>query len=280
MTKEQTKAITTQGTTAIAEYGEWTPEQMDKESKEMGTGGDFWKPPVGRSIVRFLPPRVGWPSPFVIQHQHFIRLPNVEHPIIFSCPKMHEGKVCVPCQKADKLETSGNSRDNKAAKQLRPSKRVLSNMVVDPANAEQPVSVWSFGKTVYDQLKAIKSDDENGGNFLDPVKGFNIVVNRTGTGKDDTKYTVMPARGQSQLANMEWIATQKDLRKMIRIPTVEQQERLFDGEDPRDVWGDKDDDRPARGRKREDEPSTIDADSTEGKRTAEDDLFDDEVDLD
>lgn len=266
MTTKDTKKTET---TALAKYGEWTPEAMEKESKEISSGGDFWKPPVGRTVVRFLPPKIGWPSPFVIQHQHFIDMPGQKQ-VIFCCPKQHEGKLCLACTKADSLETSGNAKDAAIAKRLRPNKRIMANVILDPKDADQKVSVWAFGKKVYDQLKAIREDDAGGGNFLDPIKGFNISVKRVGTGKDDTNYTLTPAREITQIANMEWIEVQTDLRRLVRIPTREQQQRLLDGDDPRDVWGDSKD----NGRRsRSDEPAS-------DGRTAEDDLFDDEVDLD
>jgi hypothetical protein len=270
-------------TTAIATYGDWTPEQMEEESKEMGGGGAWWKPPVGTTAVRVLPPKIGWKSPFVIQHQHFIRMPGVDGPIIFCCPKMHEAKTCLACGKADELEASGNARDERAARQLRPQKRMMANIVVNPKDQNSKPQIWAFGKTVYDQLKAIRENDEGGGNFLDPINGFNLGVKRVGTGKDDTKYTVIPSRTASGLANMDWIDVQTDLRRMIKIPTPEQQARLLDGEDPRDVWSDDDGARPSgdqrqrSGGGRKDE--TVPADASE-VRTAEDDLFEDEVDLD
>lgn len=277
--------------TAIVTYGEWTPEQMEKESAEMSGGGDFWKPPVGSTAVRFLPPKIGWPSPFAIRHQHFIKMPGIEKEIIFSCPKMHEGKRCLSCAKADQLEGSGNARDQRAAKELRPRKSTLANVIINPKKVDgnKPV-VWGFGTTVFNMLKSIRENEEAGGNFLDPKKGFTIVVKREGTGKEDTKYTLLPSRTQSELGNMEWIDVQVDCRKLIRVPTVEQQTRLLDGEDPRDVWGDAKVDR-AHGsqRKRDDaddlDTSAIDADSKEKppgypSQTAESDLFDDEIDLD
>lgn len=272
-------------TTAIATYGEWTPEQMEKESAEMGTGGDFWKPPVGNTAVRFLPPKIGWPSPFVIRHQHFIEMPGIDRKIIFACPHMHGRGKCLSCAKADQLEASGNARDERAAKGLRPRKGMMSNVVVNPKNAEgNKPKIWELGKSVFDQLKAIRENDEAGGNFLDPIKGFNIVVNRVGTGKDDTKYKLLASRNITPLGNMEWIDMQMDTRKLIRLPTVEQQRRLLDGEDPRDVWGDPKTDRAHGSERRRDDapdvdPDAIDVDAVE-KRTAEDDLFDDEVDLD
>ena len=103
------------------------------------------------------------------------------------------------------------------------------------------------------------------------------MVKREGTKKDDTRYSIIPGRGQTPLANMEWIDQQQDLRRLLRIPTVDQQKRLFEGEDPKDVWGDAGDAPASKPRSRRDE-EVIDVDP--GKRTAEDDLFDDEVDLD
>jgi len=272
-------------TTAIATYGEWTPEQMEKESKEMASGGDFWKCPVGKTLLRFLPPKIGWPSPFVLQHQHYFDMPGIEKSINFCCPKMHDGKACLACKKADAMEASGNARDEKAARKLRPSRRMLANVVINPKDEVNKPVIWGFGKTVYDQLKAIRENDEGGGNFVDPIKGFDIVVQRVGSGKDDTRYTLIPSRSITPIASMDWIDMQADLRKLIRVPTVEQQKRLFDGEDPRDVWSDGKVDRAHGSQRRkddagEDDVDAIDVDSTEKPKTAEDDLFDDEVDLD
>lgn len=269
----------------IVKYGDWTPEQIEKESKELQTNSDFWKPPVGRTAIRFLPPKIGWPSPFVIQHQHFIRLPGKDKPIVFCCPRLHEKKQCLACAKADQLESSGNGRDAQIAKGLRPQKRILANVVVGHGSGENPeeagVSIYAFGASVYNSLKAIREDAENGGNFLHPETGFNIVIKRVGTGKDDTRYTIMPSRQATKLANMDWIDMQPDLRKMVRVPTTDQQERLLAGEDPKDVWGDDSAAAPKRassnkGRGKKDD--VIDVDAAES--TAEDDLFDDELDLD
>jgi hypothetical protein len=279
-TKEE-KQLVTQTPSAIVQYGDWSEDQMKQDDKEMSSGGDFWKVPTGRTVVRFLPPKLGWPSPFVIQHQHFIRMPGVEKAIVFACPKEHESKKCLACDKADTLETSGNARDSKQSKGLRPQRRVMANVIITPKDAESSVMIWAFGKRVYDALKAIRTDDENGGNFLDPVKGFNISVLRAGQGKDDTVYTLTPGREQTQILNMDWIEIQGDLRKLIRIPTVDQQKRLFEGEDPRDVWGDKggggdEDEHPRQKKAGKSDVIDVDPDT----RTAEDDLFDDEVDLD
>lgn len=270
-------------TTAIATYGEWSPEQMEKEAKEMASGGDYWKVPVGSTAVRFLPPKLIWkrPSPFIVRHQHYIEMPNLDKAVIFCCPKMHTGARCLSCGKADEMEASGNSRDEKAAKKLRPSKQMLANVINTPKVAESKPVIWTFGVTVYNQLKSIREDDEGGGNFVDPIKGFNIIVKRVGASKDDTRYTCIPARDIKPLLNMDWIEIQSDLSRQIRIPTVEQQKRLFDGEDPRDVWGDAKVDRAHGSQRAKDDSNAIDADATDAPgRSAEDDIFDDDIDVD
>ena len=276
--KQETGIVKTEAG-EIVQYGDWTPEQIKEEDKEMSSGGEFWKPQVGRQLVRFLPPLPGWKGPFTIQHQHFINMPGVEHKIIFTCPKQHKNKPCVACARADKLETAGNSKDTKQAKKLRAQRRVGANVIVTPKDPTSKVSIWWFGKRVYGQLKGFREDVENGGNFLDPLKGYDISVTRVGTGKDDTVYTLVLARNQTQLLNMGWITAQTDLRKFIRIPTVEQQKRLLDGEDPRDVWNDGNE--PQRPAASSDLDDDLDGTPVKGSgRTAEDDLYDDEVDLD
>src|SRR5580765_2043241 len=94
--KQNAKALAKQGTSAIVDYGTWSPEAMEDEEKEIATTSDFWKVPVGKTVVRFMPPMLGWKtnkgSPFSIQHQHFLHMPGIDHPVIFNCPRMHEKK--------------------------------------------------------------------------------------------------------------------------------------------------------------------------------------------
>lgn len=263
-----------QETQALVTYGEWTPEQMEKESTEMSSGNDFWKAPVGTTSVRFLPPKIGWPSPFVIQHQHYIEMPNLDHAIIFCCPLMHDKRTCLACKKADQMESSGNPRDAQVSKKLRPRKRVLANIILGNKESEAKVQIYGFGKSVYDQLKAIRENSEGGGNFLDPHKGFNVLIKRVGTGKDDTEYTLIPARAQTPLLNMGWIDMQTDLRKLVWVPTEDQQVRLFKGEDPKEIRGE------AKAERQRAKAEDDDLDGAAPGRTAEDDLFDEEIDVD
>lgn len=240
--------------TNIVKYGSWTPEQAEKESKDLSNTKDFWKASVGRNVVRFLPPKVDWPSPFVVRYQHFVVVPGLANKVIYSCPREHKaGWPCVTCDKADKLERSGSRRDTDTAKKLRPQKSVLANIIADPGNKDAAPLVFSFGKKIHEALKQIRSDTENGGDFMHPDKGFCIVINRKGTGKDDTEYTVAASRNTNKLANMAWIEEQVDCRRLIRIPTVDQQNRLLAGEDPRDVWSDDGDGAPRRRRGGEDD---------------------------
>lgn len=262
----------------LVKYGTWNEEQANKESKELSSGSDFWKPAAGRNVIRFLPPKVDWPSPFVVQHQHFIELPGVQNKIIYTCPREHKVGECVTCNKADKLERSGNRRDVEAAKKLRPQRRVMANIIVEPDNEEAAPVIYAFGKTVHDALKNIRTDPENGGDFMHPEKGFCIVIGRTGTKKDDTKYTVSGSRQTNKLKNMAWIDLQPDLRRLLRFPSTDQQERLLAGEDPRDVWGDgPSEDRPRRRRDRDD---IEDAELVDDKPNLGDDLDADGDDLD
>jgi hypothetical protein len=248
----------------IVEYGAYTPEAAEEEHDALGkaSGGQFMKLEVGRNVIRILPPPPGRNTPFVTTYQHFINLPGRE-PIVFNCPRMMERRQCPACMKADKLRSSANSMDQDAARDFWASRRVFC-AVIDRADQDAGPKVLGFGKTVHEALVAIRRDEDAGGDFTDPAHGFDIIVERVGTGKMDTRYKVMPARKSSPLGKHEWITAQPNLRALAGVPSWEEIVGMVkggsdDGEDSdgggrtaqddvaRDVVGDADG-TPAGGR--------------------------------
>jgi len=85
------------------------------------------------------------------------------------------------------------------------------------------VQVAACGISIHEARAKIRKDEVAGGDFCNPTaEGFDIVVNRTGKTKNDTEYTVLPARKPSPLGNMEWISQQHDLTRIEPIPTTEE----------------------------------------------------------
>lgn len=196
----------------IQNWGSYDIEAAQDEEEELAKGGgEFLKLEVGRNVVRFLPPKMGARSPFLQVHQHFVDLPGMPKPASFNCPRMMAKKPCPVCQEIEKLRGTGNPADYDLAGQLFPRLRIFAN-VISRKNPEAGPQILAFGKQIHKALIELRKDEDAGGDFTDPTaNGFDVVIARVGTGKNDTEYSVLAARGASALGDLEWIDMQHDL---------------------------------------------------------------------
>ena len=195
----------------------------EKEEMAKGGGADFMKLGVGKSVVRILPPVAGSRSPFRVVHQHFVRLPTQPGPVVFVCPKMETRSPCPMCERAAKLKSSGNEADRDAAWELMPKRRVFCN-VVDRAHPEDGPKVLAFGKLIHEELVSLRDDEDAGGDYTHPLTGFDIIIIREGTGKNDTAYKVRRSPKETPLspdaAEMNgWAEVVVDLEQFARTKT-------------------------------------------------------------
>lgn len=219
----------------LAKYGSYDLDAANEEQEELdksGSGADFMKLEAGRNVVRFLPPAPGKRTPFLVTYQHFIKLPGQDN-MVFTCPRMMQRQPCPACAEAERLKATGNPADADLASGLFARRRVFAN-VIDRANPEKGPRIVGFGKTVHEQLVALRTDEDAGGDYTHPIEGFDIIIERVGTSKNDTKYTVRPARQTSQLASTEeqidnWISIQHNLDQFTRIPSKDELARMFSG---------------------------------------------------
>jgi hypothetical protein len=222
-------------TSAIVDYGSYDISAADTEYEDLSRGGgNYMKLEVGRNIVRFLPPPVGRNSPFVTTFQHFLDLPGVPDPVIFNCPRLMARQPCPACAKGDKLKASGNRKDGEAARNFWASRRVFA-CVIDRNDEDAGPKILGFGKMIHEALVAIRRDEDTGGDFTHPEDGFDLVIERTGSGRTDTRYAVRPARKSSPLGNFEWIATQPNLKHLAKVPTLDEIRAMVSNEEPEPV---------------------------------------------
>jgi len=260
----------TQESGNIVKWGTYTAEAADAEAEQLAkmSSGNYHKLAVGKNRLRILPPRVGQPKPYVMTFQHFFELPGMKDKVSFNCPRKMANMPCPVCRKADALRNTGNQRDYEAAGNLIPKLRVYAN-VIDRNDEEAGVKILPFGKTVYDALVELRRDESAGGNYSDPIKGFDVTITRKGTGRTDTEYVVLCARestplGDTQQIN-EWIEAMPDLARLARVPTEKDIFQMVTGQ-----GGDLDmDEQPPR---RPRPPAAPRA------RTAESDTFDEDED--
>lgn len=175
----------------LAKWGEWGDEAVQQDAAITKAGQkSYMKLTEGDNVVRFLPPRLGKPSPFAATFSHYMELPDGRK-VSFNCPRMMAKRACIVCAKGEQLRTSRSLTDQKAGKRLFPRIRVYAN-VIDRNNEALGVQILAFGKGVMESLTAIRQNPRKGGNFTHPETGRDIIITRTGTGQFDTEYVVNP----------------------------------------------------------------------------------------
>lgn len=177
-------------------------DDLDDEIKASGSS-EFMKLEVGSNVVRFLPAKASGKPAFKLIHEHFIEVPGRDKNVRFACARqMLKGKErCPACEAADNFKRGGNPVDRDRAKDYYPQAKFYANVLNRNDEASGP-KILAFGKKIWDQLKTIIKDPREGGDVTNPTnKGFDIIIERAGTGKNDTKYTVRPARSDSPLAD-------------------------------------------------------------------------------
>jgi hypothetical protein len=212
----------------LVKYGGFNLDELDKQDSQVAAttvvGADFMKLVPGNNKVRFIPPDVEG-SPFVIVNEHFIDTTTGQR-VRFTCPRLMEKKPCPACAEADRLKRTGNPIDRDKAWGFYPKLRVYAN-VIDRENPGTP-RILAFGKTIWDGLKRIRRDKDEGGDFTNPnADGFDVIITREGSGKNDTRYSVRPARTDTALAPSEnevegIVSDQWDLTKYSSVPSLDE----------------------------------------------------------
>ena len=239
------------------EFGSYSVEVAEEEARQ-SSGSAFIKLQNGVNRLRILPPEKGEKSPFKTVLQHVIEKPGDTRPIRFGCP----GQGCPACEMASRLHASGNPKDEKQARSFERKLRTFA-IVINRKEEERGPLIWEFGKTVAVKLQKIRVDEDAGGEFTHPYKGFDVKVEKTGEGLG-TRYEVMAARESSPLAPDEetlqsWWNSKPDLNNFTRISSLDDVLKLLGSPDDED-------EAPVRGR--------LPAGRVVGtkRRTAEDDL--------
>jgi hypothetical protein len=206
---------------------QWDPVNqgdMEEITKQFGKS-EFMKLKVGKTRLRVVPGRGR--KTFMSVQQHRVEIPGEQYARRYTCP----GKGCPICARAAELSRSGNPKDSEAAYQLRATVKVFCN-VIDRADPESGPKVWEFGKKVWGQVESILSNEDAGGDFTDPNDGFDLIVDRKGTGKNDTEYKVLAARQASPLSEDDaaaevWIDGAPDLSPYTQPKSLDEMRRAL-----------------------------------------------------
>lgn len=214
--------MTEENETGLVKWGDFTVEDAEQAKAELDReGSEFMKTPVGRTRVRILP---GVPlndsKPFIKVQQHFVELPDGTK-FSFACPTHHARRPCPSCTQEKKLLSTGNMMDAKAARSRYKAKPRIFCNAIDRGNPEGGVQILAFGKQIWDQICALRDNEERGGNPVDPTeKGFDTIIERVGTTKNDTEYTVYMSKHPCPLGDMTLLEQAHPLKRFA-IPPAE-----------------------------------------------------------
>lgn len=190
----------------ITKYQPFSLEALEEANKEVAdvSSGVIMPLAEGTNIVRFMPVPLGSKMPVRVTAVHFVDpLPGSDNKFSFACPRRELRQQCPACQESEKLIASRNPADRELGKSLRSKLRIYAN-VVDRSSSDNSVRVISFGKKIWDQLEKIRKNPRLGGDWTNPTEeGFDIIIERTGTGQYDTEYTVSADRKNSPLAETQ-----------------------------------------------------------------------------
>jgi len=182
----------------------------------------IWKPTVGKHIVRIVPSAYNKSNPFKELFFHY----GINNKTMISPTSFGEKDPIV--EFAQGLRKS-NERDNwQTAKKLEPKLRVFVPVIVRNEE-DKGVRLWEFGKQVYMDLLAIL-EDEDVGDFTDPIQGHDITVDTAGKETTGLMYNTSTVRVRTKVTPLSedadkvklWLTTQPDADTLFKRYSYEE----------------------------------------------------------
>jgi hypothetical protein len=182
----------------------------------------FWKPTIGKQLVRFVPSKNNPDNPFTELYFHYgIGKRTIISPLNF-------GEKDPIVEFAKELRKTKEPENWKLAKKLEPKMRVFAPVIVR-GEEEKGVRLWEFGKEVYQSLLSLAADEEVG-DFTDILEGRDMKIETVGpdsTGTTYNKSKVLPALKTSTLSDdntevEKWLGTQPEPNSFYKKYTFEE----------------------------------------------------------
>jgi len=172
----------------------------------------FWKAPMGKSQVRFVPYKENKENPFTEVFFHY----GIGNKTMISLINYGEKDPIVEFSK--ELRKTSEPENWRLAKKLEPKMRVFAPVVVR-GEEDKGVRFWEFGKLVYQELLSYAADEDYG-DFTDVVSGLDMTIEVVqGNPYPQTSLRVKPK--QTTLSNdntsvEKWLAEQPELLKYYK----------------------------------------------------------------
>lgn len=115
------------------------------------------------------------------------------------------GEPCPFMEKYKELKESSDEIDAKLASKLAPRRRYIvggtlykdtKGKEIDEDNVCKPILI---PRSVYQDITDLYLDEDDWGDMTDPEEGYDIKITRSGSGKNDTTYSVSPCAGKKPI---------------------------------------------------------------------------------
>lgn len=239
---------------------------IDKVRRKLDElGGSFFKAREGKNIVRILPP---WNDEGVFYYEASLHygLKNEGRDRAYPCLTMYEND-CPVCDFISGL----SSKDKELKDKLAPRKKFYVN-IIDRQSGN--LVIWGFSTKILRTLLGYIQDPD-WGDFTDPEEGHDIVIEREGTGRLDTKYEVRIKPKPTEVNFEDWEDEMHDLSEEIidEISEEDLQEIVEDnyGETTKKKKGKKKDEEDEEDEDDEEDEEDEDEDDEEDKDEDDDD---------
>jgi len=176
-------------------------DSLNKQSNNSGGGGKnlFWKPSVGKQLIRVVPSKYNKANPFTEMMFYY----GIGSKRVMASPANWGEKD--PIMEFVKQLRGTNDKENwRLAKKLDAKVRIFAPIVVR-GQEDEGVKLWQFGKEVYQEFLNMAADEEIG-DYTDIAQGRDIKLTTVGpevTGTPYNKTSIGPSLKTSALAITE-----------------------------------------------------------------------------
>lgn len=160
---------------------------------------NFWKPSVGKQIIRVVPSKFDKSNPFKEVFFHY----GVANRSMVALNNWGEKDPIV--EFASQLRKSTDKENWSLAKKIEPKMRVFVPVVVR-GEEEKGVRLWEFGKETYQELLSMVADEDIG-DFSDIYEGRDLTIETVGPDVTGTKYNKSSVRPRTKITPLSDNAT-------------------------------------------------------------------------
>jgi len=176
-------------------------DSLNKQSNNSGGGNKnlFWKPSVGKQLIRVVPSKYNKANPFTEMMFYY----GIGSKRVMASPA-NWGEKDPIMEFAKQLRGTNDKENWRLAKKLDAKVRIFAPIVVR-GQEDEGVKLWQFGKEVYQEFLNMAADEEIG-DFTDIAQGRDIKLTTVGpevTGTPYNKTSIGPSLKTSALADNE-----------------------------------------------------------------------------